>query len=113
MNPIIEEEDIPMVIKPKINFNFKGAALKDPFDREFWDMKQVHIKGEMYGYSKTTRLLVRLYKFTDGEHVGEKAIQLVAWKNKQGNFIPVNKCKKDILDWCTRSRVFIKDNFWL
>ena len=112
MNPIFEEEDIPMVIK-KPEFNFKGPALKDPLDREFWNMTQVHIKGEMYGYSKTTRLLVRLYHFTVGEHVGEKAIQLVAWRNKQGKFLAKSKCKKDILDWCTRSRVFIKDNFWL
>ncbi len=112
MIQIFEEEDIPMVVK-KPEFDFKGPALKDPFDREFWNMTQVHIKGEMYGYSKTTRLLVRLIIFTDGEHVGERAIQLIAWKNKQGKFIPVNKCSKDILDWCTRSRVFIKDNFWL
>ena len=112
MIEIFEDEIIPMVIKTP-EFDFKGPALKDPFDREFWNMIQVHIKKEMYGYSKTTRLLVRLYYFTDGEHFGEKAIQLIAWKNKQGKFMPVSKCNKDILDWCTRSRVFIKDNFWL
>ena len=87
MNPILEEEIIPMVIKPKIKFSFQGPYLKNIFDREFWDMKQVHVKGEMLGYSKTTRLLLALYI----DENGKKNMELIAWKNKEGKFIPKNK----------------------
>jgi hypothetical protein len=102
MIPIFEEEDIPMnIIKPKINFNFKGPHIKDIFDREFWNMTQVHIKGKMLGYSKTTRLLFALYI----DENGKKNMQLIAWKNKEGKFISKNDCNKDILNWCRRSGI--------
>jgi hypothetical protein len=91
-----------MVIKPKVKFDFKGPYLKNIFDREFFDMKQVHIKGEMMGYSKTTKLLLRLYK----DENNKKYMELVAWKNKD-KFILKNDCNKDILNWCRRSGIQI------
>ena len=102
MNPIFDDEDIPMVVKPKINFNFKGPHLKDFLDREFWGMQQVHIRGEMLGYSKTTRLLFKLYVY---EHDGKREMELIAWKNKEGKFIPKKTCNKDIIEWCKRSGI--------
>jgi hypothetical protein len=105
MNPIIEDEDIPMnIIKPKINFNFKGPHIKDILDREFWDMQQTYIKGIPFGYSKTTRLLFKLYVYDDD---GKREMELFAWKNKEGKFIPKNKCNKDIIGWCKRSGIQI------
>ena len=100
MIEILEEEIIPVVIKK--TFDFKGPALKNLLDRNFWNMVQVHIKGEMLGYSKTTKLLFKLYIY---EHDGKREMELVAWKNKEGKFIPKKKCNQDIINWCKRSGI--------
>lgn len=102
MIEIFEDEIIPMIVKPKFDFQ-RSPYLKNIFDRDFWNMSQVHIKGEMLGYSKTTKLLLRLYK----DENNKKYMELIAWKNKQGKFIPRNKCNKYIINWCRRSGVQI------
>ncbi len=101
---IIEEEIIPLFKRLKLDFDFQSEPLKNIFDREFWNMKQVYIKGKMHGYSATTRLLFKLYH-NETENV--KFMKLIAWKNKEGKFIPKNKCNKDILNWCIKSGIVV------
>ena len=99
MIEIFEDE---IILPVKKSFDFKGPHVKNLLDRDFFNMKQVHIKGEMLGYSKTTNLLFKLYVY---EHDGKREMELVAWKNKEGKFIPKKKCNKDIIEWCKRSGI--------
>jgi hypothetical protein len=103
---IIEDEEIIVPInitkKVKLDFDFQNQPIKNIFDRDFWCMQQVHIKGQMYGYSKNTRLLFALcHNVTDNI----KFMKLIAWKNKQGKFIPSKQCNKDIINWCKMSGI--------
>ena len=91
--------------KIKIDFDFKGPHLKDILDKDFWNMIQVHIKGQPYAYSKTTRLLFKLFIIEGGKDDGKRIMELVAWKNKEGKFIPKSRCNKDIINWCKRSGI--------
>jgi hypothetical protein len=104
MNIIIEDEIIPAFKRINLGFDFQSKPLKNIFDREFWGITQVHIKGQMYGYSTTTRLLFQLcHNVTDNV----KFMKLIAWKNKDGKFVPCKKCNKDILNWCAKSGIVV------
>ena len=94
-------------------FPFKQINL---FDEDFWQFKQLTIKGKLYAYSRTTRLILELHIEDEGAEYSNRAFKLFGIRGEGDKIIRGKKIPVDILKWCLKQKIQVFKNkglFWL
>jgi small nuclear ribonucleoprotein (snRNP)-like protein len=94
-------------------FPFKKINL---FDEEFWDFKQLTIKGKLYAYSRTTRLILELHVKDIGAEYSDRAFKLFGIRGEGDKIIRGKKIPFEILKFCLKNKIQVFKNkplFWL
>ena len=94
-------------------FPFKKINI---FDEEFWQFKQLTIKGKLYAYSRTTRLILELHIEDEGAEYSNRAFKLFGIRGEGDKIIRGKKIPVEILKWCLKNKIQVFKNkalIWL
>ncbi len=89
------------------SYAFSPFKKENIFDEEFWNLKQLNIKGKLYAYSRTTRLILALHIEEGGSN---RAMELYGIRGEGDTIIRGRKIPKEILKWCLAHKIQVFKN---
>lgn len=107
------EETVKKYLGTYSFFPFKKINL---FDEEFWQFKQLTIKGKFYAYSRTTRLILELHIEDEDAEFSNRAFKLFGIRGEGDKIIRGKKIPVEILKFCLKNKIQVFKNkplFWL